>query len=77
MTNPKLLALRDMIAMFVAAILSGLAINYAASEFTPAQIITGLAFIAMAYCIYSLYTIRVSQYEYQQKLNKTVDELHK
>lgn len=77
MTNPKLLALRDMIAAFAGAILGGLAINYAASEFTPAQILGAMAMAAMVYCIYTLYTIRVSQYEYQEKLNKTVDELHK
>ena len=77
MTNPKLLALRDMIAMFVAAVLTGLGMNYAASEFTPMQILTALMVGLLAYSIYTLYTIRVSQYEYQQKLNETVDELHK
>lgn len=77
MTNPKLLALRDMIAMFAGALVGGLAINYVQSEFTAAQIITGLAIGAMVYCIYTLYTLRVNQYEYQQKLNETVDNLHK
>jgi hypothetical protein len=33
--------------------------------------------IALAYSIYTLYTIRVNQYKYQQKLNETVDALHK
>ena len=77
MTKPQLLALRGLGATLVGAVIGGLAINYAASEFTTAQIITGLAFGAMIYCIYTLYTIRVSQYEYQEKLNKAVDELHK
>jgi len=77
MISPKILALRDVAVTFVAAIAGGLAINFAASEFTPTQIATGLAVAALAYAVYTLYSIRVGQYEYQQKLNKTVDELHK
>ena len=77
MTNPKLLALRDMIAMIVGALIGGLALNYIASEFTAAQIITALGLGALVFSIYTLYSIRVNQYEYQQQLNKTVDELHK
>jgi hypothetical protein len=77
MIKPQILALRDIAVTLVAAIIGGLAINYAASEFTPAEIITGLAKIALAYSIYTLYTIRVNQYKYQQKLNETVDALHK
>jgi hypothetical protein len=77
MTKPQLLALRDLGATLVGAVIGGLAINYAASEFTITQIISALAMAAMIYCIYMLYTIRVSQYEYQEKLNKAVDDLHK
>ena len=77
MSKAHLLALRDLVAMFVGAILGGLAINYAASEFTPVQILGAMGMAAMVYCIYTLYAIRVSQYEYQETLNKTVDELHK
>jgi hydrogenase maturation factor len=77
MIKPQILALRDIAVTLVAAIIGGLAINYAASEFTSAEIITGFATFALIYAIYMLYTIRVNQYKYQQKLNEMVDELHK
>jgi ABC-type uncharacterized transport system permease subunit len=76
MTSPKLLALRDIAGMFVAALAGGALINYLASEFTAAQIITGAMIVLLAYSVYTLYTLRVNQYEYQQKLNETVDKLH-
>jgi small neutral amino acid transporter SnatA (MarC family) len=76
MTSPKLLAVRDIAGMFVAALAGGAVINYLASEFTAMQIITGAMVALLAYSVYTLYTIRVGQYEYQQKLNKMVDKLH-
>ena len=62
------------LAILAVIVGSSLGITLVLQQFTPAEIVNGLAILSIMFLIYSMYGVILSRLEYKETLNKLVDK---
>ena len=61
-------------AIFVAICMAvGLAVQYLAQFMTPVQFAMGLAAVGITFCFYTIYSVLLAKFQYEEHLKSMVD----